>query len=116
MPALQRASKLQNRAAKVGFDWEEAAQVLPKLSEEITELEQALDGKGDVEGELGDLVFSIVNLARHLGIDPEMALRRANGRFEERFRRMEGEGPLVGLDIDRLNERWERAKDTTDRP
>lgn len=110
LPALQRAAKTQNRAAKVGFDWEHAGQVLPKVDEEVTELGAAMAGEGDVEAELGDLLFSVVNLARHLGIDPELALSRATTRFGERFRRMESEGPLDGLDLDGLNERWDRAK------
>jgi len=110
MPAVQRAAKVQNRAAKVGFDWEEAAEVLPKVAEELSELERAMNGEGDVDAELGDVLFSVVNLARHLGIDPELALRDATGTFERRFRRMESEGPLLGLDLDELDERWERAK------
>lgn len=110
MPALQRASKIQNRAAKVGFDWEEASQVVPKVREEMDELEGAIAGTGDLEAELGDLLFSMVNLARHLHIDPEVALRRATNRFEERFHCMEQVGPLQGLDLDALNRRWEAAK------
>lgn len=110
MPALYRAAKIQNRAAKVGFDWETASQVVPKVREEIAELEAALGGNGDVEGEMGDLLFSVVNLARHLGVDPELALRRATATFERRFRRMERDGPLHGLDLDELNQRWEIAK------
>ena len=110
MPALHRAAKVQNRAAKVGFDWEEAAQVIPKVNEEIEELKAALSGDGDVGAELGDVMFSIVNLARHLGLDPETTLRSATARFEERFRRMEKEGPLDGLDLEGLNTRWEAAK------
>lgn len=110
MPALHRASKIQNRAAKVGFDWDEAAQVVPKVSEELDELTAAMDGTGDVESELGDVLFSIVNLARHLGFDAEIALRRATTRFEARFRMMEKDGPLEGLDLSALDERWESAK------
>ena len=110
LPALQRASKLQNRAAKVGFDWDEPSQVVPKLGEEIEELRRAMSGDGDIEAELGDLLFTIVNLARHLGIDPELALGRANSIFERRFRTMEGEGPFEGLDLAALDQRWERAK------
>lgn len=110
MPGLQRAAKVQNRVAKVGFDWEEAAQVVPKLREEIAELEAALDGSGDVEAEMGDLLFSVVNLSRHLGIDPEIALRRSTATFEERFRRMEEDGPLDDLGLEELNRRWEAAK------
>jgi len=110
MPALHRASKIQNRAAKSGFDWDEAAQVLPKVHEELDELRAAMGGDGDIEAELGDVMFSIVNLSRHLGIDTELALRSATGRFEKRFRRMELDGPLKGLDLDQLNARWESAK------
>lgn len=110
LPSLQRASKIQNRAARVGFDWENAAEVMPKVREEVAELESALRGEGAVEAEMGDLMFTVVNLARHLGVDPELALRRATATFESRFRRMEGEGPLRGLDLDELNRRWEAAK------
>lgn len=110
MPALQRASKLQNRAAKVGFDWQEAAGVMDKVREELAELADALSGAGDVPGELGDLLFSVVNLARHVDLDPELALTAATQRFEARFRKMEAEGPLDGLSLGELDERWERAK------
>jgi len=110
LPALQRSSKLQNRAAKVGFDWETADQVLPKVREELDELQRAMYGEGDVEAELGDVIFSVVNLSRHLGVDPELALSRASDVFESRFRRMEGLGPLDGLDLAELNERWEQVK------
>lgn len=110
MPALQRASKLQNRAAKVGFDWPEAAGVLDKVREELDELADALGNEGDVLAELGDLLFSVVNLARHVDVDPELALIGATRRFETRFRTMEAEGPLDGLSLAELNEMWERAK------
>lgn len=110
MPALQRASKVQNRAAKVGFDWEKASQVVLKVREEVDELETAIAGHGDVAAELGDLLFSVVNLARHLGLDPEVSLRRATAKFEDRFHRMEGAGPLEGLGIDELNRRWDSVK------
>ncbi len=111
MTSIHRAAKIQNRASKVGFDWSAAVEVFPKVSEELGELAQALEGSGDTEAELGDLLFSVVNLARHLGMDPELALRGATSRFEERFRRMEEDGPLVGLGIDELNERWDKAKE-----
>jgi ATP diphosphatase len=110
MPGLHRASKVQNRAAKVGFDWEEAAQVLPKVNEEVEELIAAMSGDGDPEAEIGDVLFTMVNLARHLGLDAEVALRGATDRFEERFRRMETAGPLEGLDLEALNVMWEQAK------
>lgn len=91
LPALSRAAKLQKRAAGVGFDWADATEVLAKLDEERAELEEAtLDGSSEaVEHELGDLLFTVVNLARHLGVDPEAALRSANRRFEQRFGHIE---------------------------
>lgn len=115
MPALQRASKIQNRAAKVGFDWDSASEVVPKVREELGELVEAMDGSGDITAEMGDVLFTVVNLARHLGADPELALRQATTRFEERFRRMEGEGPLDGLGMEALNRRWDDAK-SSERP
>jgi ATP diphosphatase len=110
MPAVQRASKVQNRAAKVGFDWPGAAEVVPKIREELDELEAVLTDQTLAQSELGDVLFSVVNLARHLGIDGEAALRQAIDRFEARFRAMEQIGPLSGLSLDELNSRWERAK------
>ncbi len=110
LPALQRASKIQNRAAKVGFDWDTATDVVPKIHEEMGELEEAMDGEGDVPSEIGDVLFSVINLSRHLGVDPELALRQATSRFEQRFRRMEEGGPLEGLDLEALDRRWEAAK------
>jgi ATP diphosphatase len=91
LPALPRAQKLQKRAAQVGFDWPDHEGPLDKLTEEIAELREALIG-GDqtqVREELGDLIFSCVNLARHLDLDAEETLRRASGKFENRFTRME---------------------------
>jgi tetrapyrrole methylase family protein/MazG family protein len=110
MPALQRASKIQNRAAKAGFDWDRAAEVVPKIHEELDELVAVLDDPVAAESELGDVLFSVINLARHLGVDGEVALRGAIDRFEARFRHMEGVGPLDGLTLDELNRRWEEAK------
>lgn len=110
MPALQRAAKVQNRAAKVGFDWNQATDVIGKVGEEIEELAEAMSADGDVPGELGDLLFSVVNLSRHLNVDPELALAAATRRFEDRFRKMESDGPLNGLSPDELDRRWERAK------
>ena len=110
MPSLERASKIQNRAAKVGFDWDVAPEVMEKVREEIEELDQAMSGDGEIHAELGDVLFSLVNLSRHLGLDADLALRGSTRRFEERFRRMEQEGPLDGLDLAQLNDRWDRAK------
>ena len=87
MPALTRAFKLQEKAGKVGFDWNDARAVLAKIREEIDEVEAELDaGRLDLaEGEVGDLLFVVTNLARHLKADPEAALRGANAQFERRF-------------------------------
>jgi len=91
LPALVRAQKLQKRAASVGFDWPDRAGVLEKIDEELCELRAALmNGDEQVSaGELGDVLFTVVNLARHMGIDAESALRSANRKFEERFHGME---------------------------
>jgi MazG family protein len=98
LPALTRAEKLQRRAARVGFDWPSAVPVLDKVREELVEIETELAGSAEpqrVDEEVGDLLFAAVNLARHLKVDPEGSLRRANRKFERRFRRME---ELAALD------------------
>jgi ATP diphosphatase len=122
LPALTRAEKLQRRAARVGFDWPEAAQVLGKLEEEITELRAEMTETPDaerVDEEVGDLLFAAVNLARHLGVDPEGSLRRAGRKFERRFKRMEeiagSEGSGLGQQslppsLDDLEALWGRVK------
>ncbi|WP_417429433.1 nucleoside triphosphate pyrophosphohydrolase [Kiloniella sp.] len=94
LPAATRAIKLQNRAAKVGFDWPDIAPVIDKIHEEIDELKEVILSEKKIdydraEDELGDVLFSVVNLARHLKIDPEQALRRTNQKFENRFRNVE---------------------------
>jgi tetrapyrrole methylase family protein/MazG family protein len=110
MPALARAAKIQRRAAQVGFDWTETSPVIDKVAEELEELREVLADPPSALREFGDLLFSCVNLARHLQIDPEAALRRAVAKFCDRFRSMEQEGPLEGLTVAELEERWERAK------
>jgi len=110
LPALARADALQRRAARVGFDWRDLDGVVAKVHEELGELLQAAGNTGAQAAELGDLLFSVVNLARHLGADPEQALRRACGRFERRFRVIEDEGTLAGLSLEEMDERWEAAK------
>jgi MazG family protein len=110
MPGLERAAKIQRRAADVGFDWTQAAPVLDKLSEEVGELGDAIADGNRVPEELGDVLFTVVNLARHLNVDPELALRGAIDRFTSRFGAMEAMGPLEGLSLAELDERWERAK------
>ena len=93
LPALSRALKLQKRASMVGFDWPNVIPVLEKLLEEINEVEEVLEGNLDAErltDEIGDVLFTCTNLARHCNIDPETALRAANRKFEQRFRHVEG--------------------------
>lgn len=118
LPALTRAEKLQKRAARVGFDWPEAAQVLDKIAEETQEIRAALEEKlpkESVAEEIGDLLFAVVNLARHLQIDSEGALRAANRKFERRFRRVEdilgsqGKEP-AGSTLDEMEAAWVQAK------
>ena len=117
LPGMERAAKLQRRAATVGFDWEGSAQVMDKVREELAELDQALGDRIEAEYELGDLLFSAVNLARHLYLDPEVALRRAVDRFTGRFRRMEESADLTALSALELNELWEAVKvETADFP
>jgi len=118
LPALLRAVKLQKRAARVGFDWPEALQVLAKIAEEVSEIrhEMANGGGPDrLRDEVGDLLFAVVNLARHLEVDPEGALRGANAKFERRFRRIEALLSETGREakdasLDELEALWVRAK------
>ena len=117
LPALTRARKLQKRVAGAGFDWPDAEGVLAKLKEEIVELEDALrtGEAAAVAEELGDLLFSAVNLARHLRQEPESALRAANRKFEARFRAMEAlareEGrELAAMNLEELEGYWQRVK------
>ena len=117
LPALSLALKLQDRAARVGFDWSGPEQVVGKVSEETRELEEALRGGTPAEAfeEFGDLMFTMVNLARHLGIDPEASLRAANSKFIRRFESMEKRIESAGLEIfnappDQMEEAWEEAK------
>ncbi len=121
LPALSRASKLQRRAARVGFDWPDWRGVLAKLHEELAEVEAELapgpDRERDpsrLQEEIGDLLFSVVNLARHLEIDPETALRAANRKFEHRFARVEqalaGQGGVEKASLDEMEAAWQATK------
>jgi ATP diphosphatase len=121
MPGMLEAAKLGSRAAKVGFDWPDAAGIFAKLNEEIGELQVELAQREDagharVEEEFGDLLFTAINLARHLHVDAESAIRRANAKFRARFRAMEfdagGYDALAELAPEQLDALWNRAKQT----
>ena len=117
LPALSRSQKLQKRAARVGFDWSEFGAVREKVDEELGELSEAVsDGDSEaIESEMGDVFLAMVNLARHLGVDAEAALRKANRRFEDRFRLMEKAAAVDGSELreeslQQLEQRWQAAK------
>ena len=113
LPALMEASKLGSKAASIGFDWREAAPVLEKLQEELDELRQAIafGEKKAQEEELGDVLFTVVNLARKLGVQSEFALRASNAKFRRRFAAMESSGSSIAeLGPEGLEKLWDRAK------
>jgi MazG family protein len=117
LPALKRAQKIGQRASSVGFDWPDARGVRAKIGEELAELSAAeCSGRHkDIEEEMGDLLFAVVNLARHLKVDPENALAVANRKFEKRFRHMEQRATeerrkLDDFDLEALEARWQEAK------
>ncbi|MDO3383964.1 nucleoside triphosphate pyrophosphohydrolase [Gilvimarinus algae] len=114
LPALTRAAKLQKRAARTGFDWDDVQGPIAKVREELQEVEQAL-ASGDmsaVEAELGDLLFAVVNISRYLKQDPEGSLRRANHKFERRFRYIEANATdaLNKLSLQQMDQLWDQAK------
>jgi ATP diphosphatase len=117
LPALSRAQKVQKRAAKHGFDWQQAGAVIDKIREEMEELEIEMAGpdRGKLAEEMGDLLFACVNMARHLGLDAEATLRRATSKFERRYRDMESfleqDGrEMENLDPETREDYWRRAK------
>ncbi|WP_439574907.1 nucleoside triphosphate pyrophosphohydrolase [Phreatobacter sp.] len=124
LPALTRALKLQQKAGRVGFDWNDVGAVIAKIAEEASEIAEARRaGASDdvVAGEVGDLLFAAVNLARHLGVDPESALRGTNAKFERRFASIEaalaarGQTP-AGSSLDEMDALWNAAKAAEKRP
>ena len=116
-PALQRGAKLSSRAARVGFDWPDAAAARRKLDEELAELDEAIaeGGHDGVATEMGDTLFTLINLCRHLKLDPERCLREANAKFEKRFRRLEEQvrrqpGSWADYGIEELERLWRQVK------
>jgi ATP diphosphatase len=109
LPALDRAAKLQRRAARTGFDWPDPSGARAKIDEELAELDRETDPERQAE-ELGDLLFAVVNLSRHLNIDPEEALRKASGKFERRFRAIEKAPGFDAMNLDEKEDLWRAAK------
>jgi len=116
MPALVEAQQISSKAAAVGFDWENPEQVLEKLEEELHELANARQSaaQAEVEGEVGDLLFVLVNLARFLKVDPEQALRKTNAKFRKRFGYVEQRAKLPGASIQEMEALWQEAKAADD--
>ena len=116
LPGLIRAEKLQKKAAKVGFDWENAQGALEKVEEELDEVKRAVAGDGDPEEEIGDLLFAVVNVARHLKVDPERAMEKNCNKFVRRFAEMERQArqenkALSDLSLTELDTLWNRSKE-----
>ena len=109
LPSLERAAKLQRRAARVGFDWPDKSGPRAKIDEELAELDAESDHQRMLE-ELGDLLFAVANLARHLNIEPEAALREANRKFEQRFRMIETAPGFAEMPLDEKEQLWVTAK------
>ena len=116
-PALAEATQIHSKAARTGFDWPDAEQVFEKLEEEIRELHEARAGAAqeEIESELGDVLSTIVNIARHLNVDPEQALRKSNAKFRRRFGEVERGLRKRGKQfsessLDEMEELWQQAK------
>ncbi|MGB9857846.1 MAG: nucleoside triphosphate pyrophosphohydrolase [Dictyoglomaceae bacterium] len=117
LPSLLASLRIQEKVSHVGFDWKNAEEIFPKIKEEISELEEAIKSsrKEKIEEEIGDLLFSIINLSRHLGINPELALKNTNEKFIERFRFLERKVKEEGkkwedLTLEEMDKWWEISK------
>jgi MazG family protein len=112
LPALVEAQQISSKAASVGFDWKNTEQVLDKLDEELRELAEARAAgtREEMEGEIGDLLFVIVNLARKIKVDPEQALRKTNAKFRKRFAFVESHATLPGATLEEMEAWWQKAK------
>ncbi len=111
-PALVEAQQISSKVANVGFDWANTDQVLEKLHEELDELAEARKGESheELENEIGDILFALVNVARHLKVDPEQALRRSNAKFRRRFGHVESHAALPGATLEEMEALWQEAK------
>jgi len=119
LPALVKASRIQDKVAGVGFDWEEPRQVFEKVKEELEELQEevVVGDKDKIESEFGDVLFSMINYARFLGVNPENALERTNKKFSKRFQYLEREARKKGVSLqdmtlEEMDIYWEAAKKT----
>ena len=115
LPALLRARRIQEKASSVGFDWDKKAQVFNKIEEEVSELKEALNSNNGIEEELGDVLFSVVNLSRHLNLNPEKILKLSIEKFSKRFKRIEKDLKskniqMKNLTLQELDEIWEKNK------
>lgn len=112
LPALVEAQQISSKVAHVGFDWANVDQVLDKLHEELNELAEARRGESrdELENEIGDILFALVNVARHLHVDPEQALRRTNAKFRRRFAHVESNATLPGASLAEMEALWQQAK------
>jgi len=112
LPALVEAQQISSKAAHAGFDWENTDQVVDKVHEELNELMEARkgDSREAIEGEIGDILFALVNVARHLKVDPEQALRKSNAKFRRRFAHVESNAQLPGASLSEMEALWQEAK------
>jgi tetrapyrrole methylase family protein/MazG family protein len=110
LPALLLSRRIQEKAAGVGFDWDNNNQVLDKVDEEVSELKESIIKNKGIDEELGDVLFSLVNLSRHLDIDPELSLKRSTEKFMKRFKAIEKEVDIEKLSLEELDEIWNRNK------
>tara|TARA_B100001142_G_scaffold285453_1_gene299768 strand:+ start:4931 stop:5677 length:747 start_codon:yes stop_codon:yes gene_type:complete len=110
LPALLLSRRIQEKAAGVGFDWDNNNQVLDKVDEEVSELKESMIKNEGIDEELGDVLFSLVNLSRHLDIDPELSLKRSTEKFMKRFKAIEKEVDIEKLSLEELDEIWNKNK------
>jgi len=113
LPALLLSRRIQEKAAGVGFDWDNNNQVLDKVDEEVSELKESMIKNEGIDEELGDVLFSLVNLSRHLDIDPELSLKRSTEKFMKRFKAIEKEVDIEKLSLEELDEIWNKNKKDT---